>query len=210
LSFQRHPLAYLVEAADDICYTIIDFEDGINLGLIQEEYALEYLITLVKNINKTKYSELKTTEDRVSYLRALAIGTLIDEATSLFMKHEEAILAGKFETALLDVSKYKAQIKDIIDISIKNVYKSKEVIDKEISGYEILNQLLKAYCKMAYNYYRGNMSNYDKLLLNALPETVRLTNDSLYKNIMAICLYISKLSDTNAMLLHQKLKGNIL
>jgi dGTPase len=210
LSFQRHPLAFLVEAADDICYTIIDFEDGINLGLIQEEYALEYLITLVKNINKAKYSELMTTKDRVSYLRALAIGTLIDEAASLFMKHEEAILAGKFETALLDVSKYKAQIKDIIDISVKNVYKSKEVINKEISGYEILNQLLNAYGKMAYNYYRGNMSNYDKLLLNSLPETVRLTNDSLYKSIMAICLYISKLSDTNAMLLHQKLRGNIL
>ncbi len=210
LSFQRHPLAFLVEAADDICYTIIDFEDGINLGLIQEEYALEYLITLVKNINKTKYSELKTTEDRVSYLRALAIGTLIDEAASLFMKHEESILAGKFETALLDVSKYKAQIKDIIDISVKNVYKSKEVINKEISGYEILNQLLNAYGKMAFKYYEGKMSSYDKLLLNALPETVRLTNDSLYQNVMAVCLYISKLSDTNAMLLHQKLRGNIL
>ncbi|WP_296381100.1 dGTP triphosphohydrolase [Winogradskyella sp.] len=210
LSFQRHPLAFLVEAADDICYTIIDFEDGINLGLIQEEYALEYLITLVKNINKTKYSELKTTEDRVSYLRALAIGTLIDEAASLFMKHEEGILAGEFETALLDVSKYKAQIKDIIDISVNNVYRSKEVINKEISGYGILNQLLNAYGKMAFNSFEGNMSNYDNLLLNALPETVILTNDSLYKNVMAVCLYISKLSDTNAMLLHQKLKGHIL
>ena len=123
LSFHRHPLAFLVEAADDICYTIIDFEDGINLGLIQEEYALEYLINLVRGKIKTEnYNALKTTEDRVSYLRALAIGTLIDEAASLFMKHEEAILAGEFETALLDVSKYKAQIKDIIDISVKNVY----------------------------------------------------------------------------------------
>ena len=210
LSFQRHPLAFLVEAADDICYTIIDFEDGINLGLIQEEYALEYLITLVKNINKAKYSELKTTEDRVSYLRALAIGTLIDEAASIFMKHEESILAGKFETALLDVSQYKAQIKDIIDISVNNVYLSKEVINKEIAGYEILNQLLNAYGKMAFNYFEDNVSNYDKLLINILPETVKFTNDSLYQNLLAICLYISKLSDTNAMLLHQKLKGNIL
>ena len=70
----------MVEAADDICYTIIDFEDGINLGLIEEEYALEYLIKLVKNtINTKKYNALKTTQDRVSYLRALAVGTLIDE-----------------------------------------------------------------------------------------------------------------------------------
>ena len=210
LSFQRHPLAFLVEAADDICYTIIDFEDGINLGLIQEEYALEYLINLVRGKIKTKnYNALKTTEDRVSYLRALAIGTLIDEAASLFMTHEEAILAGEFETALLDVSQYKAQIKDIIDISIKNVYRSKEVISKEISGYEILNKLLNAYGKMAFNYFKGNMSNYDELLLNILPEIVKLSNDSLYQNIMAVCLYISKLSDTNAMLLYQKLKGHI-
>ena len=125
------------------------------------------------------------------------------------MTHEEAILAGEFETALLDVSQYKAQIKDIIDISIKNVYRSKEVISKEISGYEILNKLLNAYGKMAFNYFKGNMSNYDELLLNILPEIVKLSNDSLYQNIMAVCLYISKLSDTNAMLLYQKLKGHI-
>ncbi|WP_296314691.1 deoxyguanosinetriphosphate triphosphohydrolase [Winogradskyella sp. UBA3174] len=211
LSFQRHPLAYLVEAADDICYTIIDFEDGINLGLIQEEYALEYLIKLVKGKIKTEnYNALKTTEDRVSYLRALAIGTLIDEAALLFMKHEESILTGKFETALLDVSQYKAQIKDIIDLSINKVYRSKEVINKEIAGYEILNQLLNAYGKMAFNVFDDNTSNYDKLLQNILPETVKLSSDSLYKNLLAVCLYISKLSDTNAMLLHQKLKGNIL
>ena len=78
LGFARHPLAYLVEAADDICYTIIDFEDGINLGLIQEEIALEYLINLVRHtINTSKYNRLTSKEDRLSYLRALAINTLI-------------------------------------------------------------------------------------------------------------------------------------
>ena len=211
LNYNRHPLAYLVEAADDICYTIIDFEDGINLGLIEEDYALEYLIKLVKGkIITENYNALKTTEDRVSYLRALAINTLIVEAVSIFMKNEEAILNGQFETALLDVSQYKAQIKDIIDLSVKNVYRSKEVINKEIAGYEILNQLLNAYGKFAFNYYEGRLSNYDKLLLNLLPETVKLGEESLYDNLLNICLYVSKLSDTNAMLLHQKLKGNIL
>ncbi|WP_179344356.1 deoxyguanosinetriphosphate triphosphohydrolase [Winogradskyella ursingii] len=210
-SYQRHPLAYLVEAADDICYTIIDFEDGINLGLIEEDYALEYLINLVRDRIITKnYNALHTTEDRVSYLRALAISTLIDEAVSLFMKHEDAILSGTFETALLDVSQYKAQIKDIIKLSVKNVYQSKEVINKEIAGYEILNQLLNALGNMAFNYYDGNVSNYDKLLRNSLPQTVLITEDHLYTNLMSVCLYVSKLSDTNAMLLHQKLKGNIL
>ena len=119
-SYARHPLAYLVEAADDICYTIIDFEDGINLGLIEEEYALEYLIKLVKNtINTKKYNALKTTQDRVSYLRALAVGTLIDEAVQIFMDNEDRILSGEFDTGLLDVCSYQAQISDIIDISVR-------------------------------------------------------------------------------------------
>jgi len=93
---------------------------------------------------------------------------------------------------------------------VNNVYRSKEVINKEIAGYEILTQLLNAYGKMAFNCFEDRMSNYDELLLNVLPETVKLANVSLYQNLMAVCLYISKLSDTNAMLLHQKLKGNIL
>ena len=86
--YKRHPLAFLVEAADDICYTIIDFEDGINLGLIQEEFALEYLSKIVhKNINTKKYSKLSTTKNRISYLRSLAIGALIEDAVSIFMEN---------------------------------------------------------------------------------------------------------------------------
>jgi len=207
--YARHPLAYLVEAADDICYTIIDFEDGINLGLIEEDYALEYLIKLVKdNINTKKYHALKTTEDRVSYLRALAVGTLINEAVEIFMANEETILKGEFDTGLLDISNYKAQIKDIIDISIKNVYQSTEVVNKEIAGYKILEGLLDVLVKTAANSYFNKLSSYDKLILKALPQTVKLSNESLYENIMAICLYVSKLSDTNAMLLFHRLNGD--
>ena len=105
LAYSRHPLTYLVEAADDICYTIIDFEDGINLGLIPEEYALEYLIKLVKErINTKKYNQLGLMKDRLSYLRALAINTLIEDAARVFLDQEEAILNGDLEVALLDRS----------------------------------------------------------------------------------------------------------
>ena len=208
LSFSRHPMAFLVEAADDICYTIIDFEDGINLGLIEEDYALEYLIKLVSaTINTKKYHSLKTKQDRVSYLRALAIGTLIQEAASIFMDNEEAILSGVFDKALLDVSKYKAQIRDIIDISVKNVYQSTEVVNKEVAGYKVLDGLLSIYIKAASNSYSGRLSHYDKLILKLLPETTNLFNASLYDNVMAICLFISKLSDSKAMQLYHRLKG---
>ena len=91
--YMRHPLAFLVEAADDICYTLIDFEDVINLGWISEEYALEFLIRLVKDsIDTKKYNSLKHKTDRVAYLRALSVNTLINDTVKIFLKNEEKIL----------------------------------------------------------------------------------------------------------------------
>ena len=206
--FSRHPLAYLVEAADDICYTIIDFEDGINLGLIPEEFALEYLINLVRDtINIKKYNALKNTQDRVSYLRALAINTLINEAVEVFMKNEEHILNGDFEKALLDKSKYEAQINDIIKLSVKNIYQSKEVIEKEISGYEVINTLLKTVCTSVNNDFNNQASSYDKLIQQILPETINFSENNLYERLINICHYIALLSDRNAILLYKKIKG---
>ncbi len=98
---------------------------------------------------------LKTTQDRVSYLRALAVGTLIDEAVQIFMDNEDRILSGEFDTGLLDVCSYQAQISDIIEISIKNVYESSEVINKEIAGYKVLDGLLNVLVKVAANSYFG-------------------------------------------------------
>ena len=209
VSYARHPLTFLVEAADDICYTIIDFEDGINLGWIQEEFALEYLINLVRDtINKDNYNALTNTEDRISYLRALTINTLINEAVDIFMTHEDAILEGEFDKSLLDISKYKAQIKDIINISIRNIYNSNDVIDKEIAGHEVIIELLNIFTEAVYNEFKDNASNYNKLILKIFPQTLDVSQKTLYLNIMAVCNYISKLSDSNAILTHKKLKGN--
>ncbi|WP_445736185.1 dGTP triphosphohydrolase [Mariniflexile sp.] len=208
ISFSRHPLAFLVEAADDICYTIIDFEDGINLGLIQEEFALEYLINLVRDKIKTKnYYALSTKEDRVSYLRALAFGTLIDEAVEIFMKNEDAILNGHFDCALLDKSKYEAQINDIIKISVENIYQSPEVVDKEIVGYGVINTLLSTYTNAVNNCFNNTASNYDKLILKALPNTIKVDDSSLYNRLSNVCYYVSLLSDSKAILEYKKIKG---
>lgn len=208
ISFARHPLAFLVEAADDICYTIIDFEDGINLGLIPEAFALEYLINLVRDKIKTeKYQVLSNKEDRVSYLRALAIGSLIDEAVEMFMKHEEAILSGVFNEALLDRSKYEAQINDIIKLSIDKIYKSTEVVDKEIAGYGVLSTLLETYTIAVNNCYNNTASNYDELILKGLPKTIKINQESLYERLLGVCHYISLLSDSQAILQYKKIKG---
>ena len=201
IGYERHPLAYLVEAADDICYTIIDFEDGINLGLVSEDFALEYLIKLVKDsIDTSKYNSLTTKEDRISYLRALAIGNLINDAVRVFIENEELILEGKFPFALTDKSKYKAQIDDIIKISIKNIYQSREVVEKELSGYQIINNLLDRFITAYLNNDAGKATNYDKLLLNILPEKYKLEKGNLYEKLLLMCHFVSMLTDSKALL----------
>ena len=191
ISFYRHPLAYLVEAADDICYTIIDFEDGINL-------------------NRDKYYALKHTTDRTAYLRAIAISALIDEAVEIFLENEEAILKGSFDKSLLDKCKYEAQINDIIKISVEKIYKSKEVVEKEIAGYKIIADLLDVFVIASNNKYNGNQSNFDKLVLNLLPKEYQANNNNLYNRIMQICSYVSLMSDSYAIRMHKKLTGNII
>ena len=205
----RHPLAFLVEAADDICYTIIDFEDGINLGLIEEEFALEYLINLVRDsININKYNSLTNKQDRVSYLRALAINTLINEVVEIFITNEEDILKGNFKSSLLDKSKFSAQINDIIKLSVSNIYQSKEVIEKEISGYNIINKLLDTFIISLNNYEEGTESSYDKLILHLLPNHINLKGSNLYDRLIGVCHFISSMSDSQAVTMYKKITGH--
>ena len=211
ISYFRHPLAYLVEAADDICYTIIDFEDGINLGLIEEDYALEYLIKLVKNtIDSNKFHSLQHKKDRISYLRALAINTLINEAVEIFLENEQVILGGDFEKSLLDKCKYEAQINDIIKISVSKIYKSKDVVEKEVAGYRIIADLLDVFVTALNNKFSGEQSNYDTLVLNLIPNEYQVETNNLYGRIMLICSYVAGISDSYAIKLHKNLTGNIL
>jgi dGTPase len=208
-SYFRHPLAYLVEAADDICYTIIDFEDGINLSLIEEEFALEYLIKLVKDtIDIKKYHSLQHKKDRVSYLRALAIGVLINEAVDIFLANETKILSGEFERSLLDKCKFEAQINDIIKISVAKIYQSKEVVEKEVAGYRIIADMLDVFINALNNHFNETASNFDLLILRLLPEEYKTNSDSLYQRIMSVCSYISGMSDSFAIRIHKKLTGN--
>lgn len=208
IGYERHPLAFLVEAADDICYTIIDFEDGINLGLVSEDFALEYLINLVKDsIDTKKFNSLITKEDRISYLRALAIGSLISDVVKVFIENEEQILQGKFHHALTEKSKYVAQMNDIIKLSIKNIYQSREVIEKELVGYQIIQTLLDKFITAFNNQFHGEASNYDRLLLKMLPEKFHDEKNDLYKRLLHICHYVSLLTDGNALELFNTING---
>lgn len=208
IGFHRHPLAYLVEAADDICYTIIDFEDGINLGLISEEYALEYLIKLVKDqINTKKYNQMPYMSDRLSYLRALSINTLISDAIRIFVNNEEAILEGDFDTSLMEKSRFKPQMDDIIQLSVEKVYRSQDVIEKELAGYRIIADLLEIFITALVHHKDNKASNYDRLILQSVPPLGRFKQATLYQLLMGASCFVASLSDTEAVHLHNKMTG---
>ena len=205
--FFRHPLAFLVEAADDICYTLIDFEDGINLGWINEEFALEFLIRLVKGtIDTKKYNSLQHKSDRVAYLRALSVNTLINDATEIFIENEEEILKGEFSKSLLEKSIYKAQMEDILNISVDKVYNSEEVIEKELKGYQVINHLLNVFIKATVNNQNDQLTAFDKLALECIPQSYIHKSGSLYIQLLDISCFIASLTDGKALEWYEKVK----
>ena len=205
-NYSRHPLAFLVEAADDICYTLIDFEDGINLGWISEEYALEYLIRLVKgSIDTKKYHSLENKSDRVAYLRALSVNTLINDAVNIFIKNEESLLSGNYSKSLLEDSSFKAQMEDIIDISVEKVYKSEEVIEKELKGYQVIHHLLEVFVKAAVNNQNNCLSAFDELALACIPNSYLHKEGELYNQLLDISCFIASLTDGKALEWYKKI-----
>ena len=198
-SYLRHPLAFLVEAADDICYTIIDFEDGINLGLISEDYALEYLINLVREtIDTKKYNKLTNRSHRLSYLRALSINTLIQDVVRIFNENEFIILEGKFLSSLISKSKYKAQVEDIIGLSVEKIYKSDEVANKEVVGYKVIDSLLKPFVSASVNSLNNSTSSYDKSILRLVPDGTPMVGENLYDTLLNATCFVASLSDGKA------------
>jgi dGTPase len=146
-------------------------------------------------------------EDRLSYLRALAINTLISDATDIFIKNESEIIQGSFNTSLLDKSNYQAQIKDILSLSAEKVYRSQEVIEKEIAGYRIIADILEAYSDALVKSKKGVASNYDKLLMTTLPPRFQDITGSLYTVLLNCCCYVASLSDSAAVHIHNKISG---
>jgi dGTPase len=159
------------------------------------------------NLITEKYAALKTQKERLSYLRALAIQSLIYEAARVFNENEESILNGSFTHSLLDKCKYKAQLNDIIAISVDKMYRSKEVIEKEIKGYRVITTLLDVFTTAVNNKYDAKETGFDKLILALIPEEYQLLQDDLYKRLLGVCSFISGMSDRYAILLFDKVKA---
>ena len=206
--FHRHPLAFLVEAADDICYRVVDFEDGCKLGLIPAAEGVELLRKLRFELDgKTSSITFTDWREEIGYLRARIIGELIEACAKIFLKEEAGILAGTFDKALIGELSCKATLDEIKKLSIQKIYKNRPVLEIEAAGFEVLGGLLEAFLQAVF---QPNEKRQQKLL-DLIPDQFigldRKISSSDYEKIMNITDFISGLTDQAAIALFRKIKG---
>jgi len=208
----RHPLAFLAEAADDITYTIIDFEDGCRLGYISLEELKEIYQTILTPEDFTRLKDIRLNHDKIEYLRAKAINKLIFEVVDVFTEREEEILAGTFDKALTFHIPSKEGLDKIISVSRKKAYSAREVIEVEAAGYEVLGWLIEAFITSSNDIAENeNPSAKSKKLYQLLPEKFaginRVPDKSAYVRLLNVTDFISGMTDSFAVSLFKKMSG---
>jgi dGTPase len=216
-AWSRHPLSFLVEAADDICYSIIDLEDGCRLGLVSYNETVDFLAPILGNdFKKEKLSKLSGQNERIGVLRAMAIGKLVEQCTELFLDHEQDIMDGKFDSALTDKCQSRIFLDEISKSSIEKIYRSRQVVEIEASGHEVLPGLLEEFI-LAGQYLREKQEGsrntiprkYFNLSLLFPPEIQsQLSGSATFYEMLRIILdLVSGFTDKHALALYRKMKG---
>lgn len=211
LKYARHPLVYMVEAADDICYEIMDIEDSHKLKILSFAETEHLLLSFFDEEIQQKIrqriidEELTDENEKVVYMRASVIGKLENECVAAFLAHEEEILAGTFKGSLIDhiSERQKKAYKECEKISYSKIYQSKPVLDIELSGYKIMATLMEVFVEAAVNPSRF----YSKQLLRRVSSQYDIENENLEERIMAVIDYISGMTDIYALDIYQKING---
>ncbi len=211
LKYARHPLVYMVEAADDICYEIMDIEDSHKLKILSYAETEHLLLSFFDEDIQQKIrqriidEELTDENEKVVYMRASVIGKLENECVAAFLAHEEEILAGTFEGSLIDhiSERQKKAYQECEKISYSKIYQSKPVLDIELSGYQIMATLMEVFIEAAVNPSRF----YSKQLLRRVSSQYDIENENLEERIMAVLDYISGMTDIYALDIYQKING---
>jgi len=209
----RHPLAFLVEAADDICYSIIDLEDGCTLGLVSFEETVKLLSPILKDKFDPQKLKDKSNTQNLGALRALAIGELIRETVEVFAQYEESMCKGNFDKALTDIIPSAKALQKITTISVDKIYRSKVVLEKEAAGFQVIEGLLSVFSQALYHqfYHPERFSGQDKSILRLLPEDFPLkgwgAEVNPYPLLRALVDFISGMTDKYALNLYRRVKG---
>ncbi|MBR6374870.1 MAG: dNTP triphosphohydrolase [Alloprevotella sp.] len=212
LRFVRHPLVYLVEAADDICYQIMDIEDAHKLRLLSDELTEELLLGFFEPEEheklKTAYPQMTDFNDRVVYYRSCVINALEQACVRVFLDNEEPMLDGTFEGTLIKRLPERLQqaYKKCSKVAVAKIYNSKDVTDIELAGYHIIYTLMELMTEAV----RFPRKSYSQLLISQASPQYELMDERLENRIMAVLDYLSGMTDVFALDLYRKISGQSL
>lgn len=210
----RHPLAFLVEAADDICYNIIDLEDGCRLGLVSFEKTRDLLAAIIgERFSQEKLDQISDINQKLGTLRAMAIFQLIQECVAVFLTQELRILKGTFDQALTDCIPSAEALNTISKLSVTSIYQSKQVVERESGGFEVIERLMESFCMAAYARvfdevaFTPRKASVLRLLPTQYSNKLSKEGVSVYQILRIVMDFISGLTDSHAIKLYKTLYG---
>lgn len=210
-SWVRHPLVYAVEASDDICYRIVDFEDGFRLGLVSYEEVKSLFMEIIQSDEAEHHlARINDNHNRVEYLRAKAMQKLIDETTECFTGKEEELLEGKVDQSLIHYLPSGPVLKKLKKRAYEDVYSDKRVIEIEAAGFEVASGLLDLFMQscMEMAIKKEKISPQSKKIMQIIPRQFHpQPGASVYQIVQNIIDYFSGMTDSYAVSLFKKLKG---
>ena len=212
LKYARHPLVYLVEAADDICYQLMDIEDAYKLKILTPQETRDLLIGYFADERKAHIERtlhiVDDANEQVAYLRSSVIGLLTGECTRVFLEHEADILAGTFEGSLIKhIAPTPAQAyRCCAEVAGQKIYRSRDVLDIELAGFRIISTLLELMTDAV----RSPWKTYSRLLIDRVSSQYNMQAPTLYERVQAVLDYVSGMTDVFALDLYRKINGNSL
>ncbi len=216
ISYKRHPFVFLVEAADDISYNIIDFEDAHRLGILTYKEVKSSFLKIIETnpkddikwVKKQAKSLKDDPNESIAYLRAKAINTLIYKTADVFWKNRDDILNGNYDKSLIEsIPELESVMKKIEDVSIKEIYNAKKVIQLEIAGFRIMSALVEDFVTSALTAKESRDKEQNKIL-GLLPKQFLFEESSSpYEKVMHIIDFIAGMTDLYALKLYRKLRG---
>ena len=208
-AYQRYPLVWLVEAADDICYQIMDIEDAHKLRILTFDEVRQLLMPFFDDTRKAKIEDnmsmVADTNEKVAYLRSCVIGKLVDLTGKVFVENETQILDGSFSGSLIQhISQLEySAYQHCSDVAVEKIYRAQEVLDTELAGYKIIYMLIEELVHAAFEPDKA----YSRQLLQRIPPQYDISATEPYLKIQAILDYISGMTDVYALDLYRKITG---
>jgi dGTPase len=212
LKYVRYPLVWLVEAADDICYLLMDLEDAHKLKLLSTTETIRLMMDFLEPKEQEHAAGIigmvTDVNEQISYLRSKLVGVLVEECTQVFLDNEKEILDGTFSGSLIKhISPTPREAYSrLATLSVEKIYRSHDVLEVELAGFRIISTLLDLMVEAVLNPER----EYSKLLINRVSSQYDIKAPDIYNKLLAVLDYISGMTDVYALDIYRKINGNSL